>query len=134
MAKSLFKSLADLVIFFITENRDVSSANNFGLDAKSSDKPLMYIIKNNGPSIEPYGTPASVAAHFFSIWVFFHDHSQITGLQGKGEGISLTPRYYFHPLYRHLDIIRAISAESSLLHIASSQTGTGNLWFPSTSR
>ena len=112
MAKSLFKSLADLVIFFTTENRDVSSANNFGLDAKSSDKPLMYIIKNNGPSIEPYETPASVAAHFFSIWVFFHDHSQITGLQGKGKGISLTPRYFFHPLYRHLDIIRAISAES----------------------
>ena len=26
-------------------------------------------------------------AFFFSIWVFFHDHSQFTGLQGKGEGI-----------------------------------------------
>ena len=25
---------------------------------------------------------------FFSIWVFFHEHSRITGLQGKGEGIS----------------------------------------------
>ena len=23
--------------------------------------------------------------------VFFHDHSRTTGLQGKGEGISLTP-------------------------------------------
>ena len=28
---------------------------------------------------------------FFSIWVFFYEHSRITGLQGKGEGISLTP-------------------------------------------
>ena len=28
---------------------------------------------------------------FSSIWVFFHEHSQITGLQGKKEGISLTP-------------------------------------------
>ena len=27
---------------------------------------------------------------FFSIWVFSHNHSQITGLQEKGEGISLT--------------------------------------------
>ena len=25
---------------------------------------------------------------FFSIWVFFHEHSRITGLQGNGEGIS----------------------------------------------
>ena len=33
---------------------------------------------------------------FFSIWVLFHEHSQITGLQGKGEGISLTPHHHFH--------------------------------------
>ena len=71
---------------------------------------------------------------FFSIWVFFHDHSRITGLQGKGEGISLTPYYHFHPLYGHLDISRAITAESSSLHIACSRTRTGNVWFPSASR
>ena len=41
---------------------------------------------------------------FFSIWVFSHEHSRITGLQGKGEGISLTPHHHFHPLLRHLDI------------------------------
>ena len=41
---------------------------------------------------------------FFSIWIFFHDHSWITGLLGKGEDNSLTPHYYFHPLHRHLDI------------------------------
>ena len=55
---------------------------------------------------------------FFSIWVFFHEHSRVTGLQGKEEGISLTPHYHFHPLYRQLDISRAITAESSPLHIA----------------
>ena len=27
---------------------------------------------------------------FFSIWVFFYKHSRITGLQGKGEGISFS--------------------------------------------
>ena len=70
---------------------------------------------------------------FFSIWVFFHEHSQITGLQGKGEGISLTPHYHFHPLHRHLDISRVITAESSTLHIASSWTWTENVWFPSAS-
>ena len=70
---------------------------------------------------------------FFSIWVFFHEHSQFTGQQGKGEGIYLTPLYHFHPLHRHLDISRAITAESSPLRIAGSRTRTGNLWFPSTS-
>ena len=37
-------------------------------------------------------------------------------MQGKGEGISLTPHYHFHPLHRQLDISRAITAESSPLH------------------
>ena len=72
---------------------------------------------------------------YFSIWVFFHSQSQITGLQGKG-GISLTPHYHFHHfhlLHRHLDISRAITAESSPLHISSSWTRTRKLWFPSTS-
>ena len=58
---------------------------------------------------------------FVSIWLFFHEHSRIKGLQGKGEGISLTPHYHFHPLHRHLDISWAITAESSLLHIEVSQ-------------
>ena len=70
---------------------------------------------------------------FFSIWVFFHEHSRSTGQQGKGEGIYLTPLYHFHPLHRHLDISRAITAGSPL-HIAGSRTRTGNLWFPSASR
>ena len=63
---------------------------------------------------------------FFSILVFFYNHSQITGLLGNGEGISLTPHYHFRSLYRHLVISRAITAESSPLHIGSSR-------FPSTS-
>ena len=46
---------------------------------------------------------------------------------GEGEGISLTPHYHFHPLHRHLDISRAITAESSPLHIASNRTRTRNL-------
>ena len=58
---------------------------------------------------------------------FFHEHSQITGLSGHFFNSSL-------PLHRHLDISRAITAGSFLLHIASRQTQTGNLWFPSASR
>ena len=64
----------------------------------------------------------------FSIWVLFHEHSRITGLQGKGEGISLTPHYHFYPLHRPLGISWVITAESSPLHIANSQTWTGNHW------
>ena len=43
---------------------------------------------------------------FFSIRGFFHNHSQITGLQEKGVGIALTPHYHFYLLHRQLDISR----------------------------
>ena len=69
---------------------------------------------------------------FFPFWVFFHEHSWITGLQGKGESISLTP-HYGHSFQRRLGISWVITAESSHLHIASSWTWTGNLKFPSAS-
>ena len=68
------------------------------------------------------------------IYFFFLSGFSITGQQGKGEGIYLTPLYHFHPLHRDSDISRAITAESSPLHIADSRTRTGNLWFPSASR
>ena len=71
---------------------------------------------------------SSVWNFLFSIWVFFRNHSRITGLQEKGESISLTRHYHFQPLQRHLNISQAITAESSLLHIGSSRTWTGNLW------
>ena len=63
LAKSQYNSLVDLVIFSTTENRDVSSTNNFGLDAKSSGKSLVYNRKINGPIIELCRTPASTAAN-----------------------------------------------------------------------
>ena len=90
--------------------------------------------------INPFQVDLSSPHHqffdfFFSIWVSFHEHSRITELQGRGGGgISLTPRYHFHPLHRHLHISWVITAESLPLHIASSRTRTGNLWFPSASR
>ena len=54
---------------------------------------------------------------FFSIWVFLHEHSQITGQQEKGQTNSLAPFNHFHTLYRLLDISRAITAWSSPLGI-----------------
>ena len=71
---------------------------------------------------------------FFSIKVLFQKHSRITGPQGKGEGISWTPHYHFHPVHRHLGISRTITADSSPLHITSSRTRTGKLCFLSASR
>ena len=68
---------------------------------------------------------------FFPISIFFQAHSRFTGHQGKWEAIYLTPLYHFHPLHRHLDISRTITAERSALYIARSQNRTGNLWFPS---
>ena len=75
-----------------------------------------YIMRTN-VFVRKYLTCA-IDTGFFSIWVFFHNHSWITRLHGKGEGIFLTPHYHFHSLHRHLDITRAITAERSLLHIA----------------
>ena len=43
----------------------------------------------------------------YSVRIRENDHSRITGLQGKGRGISLTPHYTFHLLHRHLDISQA---------------------------
>ena len=82
----------------------------------------------------PNNKASSSKMFFFSIGVFFHDHSRLTGLQGKGKCISLTPHYHFHPLHRRLGISRAITTGSSSLHIGSSRTRTGSLWFPSASR
>ena len=70
---------------------------------------------------------------FFSIWVFFHKHSQFTGQQGNREAISLTPLYHFSLLHGHLDISQAVTAGSSPLHIASSWVRTRSPWFLSAS-
>ena len=92
------------------------------------------VDSNNNNIIEKEILSETYMQFFFSIWDLFHEHSRITGLQGKGEGIPLTPHYHFHPLPRHLHISGTITAGSSPLHIVSSRTRTGNLWFPSASR
>ena len=67
---------------------------------------------------------------FFSMCVFFHEHSQFTGQQekeGGGEGvICLTDLYHFYLLCSYLNISRTTKAETLLLHIASCRTRTRN--------
>ena len=57
---------------------------------------------------------SSMSHGFFPAWVFFF-------------------LYHHLPFDRHEDITRAITVESSLLHIARSRTRTVNLWFLSKS-
>ena len=76
---------------------------------KSSMRDIKHSLKQ---------TSAIINFDFFSTWVFIHEHLRFTRQQRKGEAISLTPHYHFHPFHRQLDISRAISAKSSPLHIA----------------
>ena len=79
------------------------------------------------PNTGKYGPEKnSVFGHF--------SRSGITGQQGKGEAISLTPNYHIHPLHRHVHISWTINLESSPLHIASSWTQTRMLFSPSADR
>ena len=64
---------------------------------------------------------------------FFHPRFSFINIH-EGEAISLTPFYLFLPLHRNQGISRAITAESSLLHIRSSRTRIGNFYMPSASR
>ena len=57
-SKSLFSSKAEVLLSWITENKDVSSTNSLAFEDNPSDKSLIYIKNNNGPSMEPCGTPA----------------------------------------------------------------------------
>ena len=56
-----------------------------------------------------------------NISVFFHEHSDFTGQQGKGEAISLIPLYHFHPLHRHLDINQVIIQRAHLKQLGFSR-------------
>ena len=121
---------------------DLHPIDKIYLYAKDTQEPKYeYLInKREQAGIKNFNDPHAFIEYsddiyiYFSMWIFIHEHSRITGLQGKGEGISLTPHYHFHPPHGHLGISWAITAESSPLHIASNRTRTGNLWFPSASR
>ena len=71
---------------FFLENRSKSKITL--IKAKCA---VIYYGNNNGNHMYCKGS------HF--IWVYFHEHSQFTGQQGKGEVISLTPLKHFHRLH-----------------------------------
>lgn len=74
------------------------------------------------PTSPPFNAFVTIS-YIIYIWVFFPKPWRITGLQGKGEGISLNSRYHFHPLHWYLDIDWVINAESSCPHVAGLELG-----------
>ena len=124
--KSITWQLARTSIFLSSKLYFVESFRYMG----SSIKYLRKIFRKTNISNPLIRTRTG----FFSIWIFFHEHSRLIGQQWNGDAISLSSLYHFHPLHRHLDISRTITAESSPLHITSSRTWTRKLWFQSASR
>ena len=51
------------------EKIDVSSEDSFTVDERSLPRSFMYIRKNTGPKIEPWGTPVSIGDHE-NAWLF----------------------------------------------------------------
>ena len=107
-----------------------------GISKVSISQEVKGVIKRNLPYIIFYVMTNTLQCFiicinasdfFFSTRVFFHEHSQFTWQQGKGEGTSLVPLYHFHPLHGRLSTGRAIAAGSSPQRIASSWTRTENL-------
>ena len=83
-------------------------------------------------SVEVNPVSSSISDFFFYLGFLlqpFTNHRTA----GEGGGHFLNSSLRLHLLHRHLDISWVITAESSPLHIGSSWTRIGNLWFPSAS-
>ena len=59
--KSLLISVAEVLMSWTTENKEVSSANNLHSLLRPSGKSLTYIKNKRGPRMEPCGTPARIS-------------------------------------------------------------------------
>ena len=81
--KTTLRSLWNCKLFGLVINVLVSSANNIGiaLGSMTFGKSLMYTRNNNGPKIEPCGTPYFILVHFetvlelrykLMIWTLWH--------------------------------------------------------------
>ena len=78
-------SRAEVLLSWITENKDVSSANSLAFEDNPSDKLLRYIKSVNGPNMEPWGTPAitsdqSETSDLTKLFVFYFSESHIKDL------------------------------------------------------
>ena len=58
------------------EKVDVSSANSFMVDERLLLRSFMYIRKNSGPKMEPWGTLTSIGDHEDG-WPFKRTHQNL---------------------------------------------------------
>ena len=77
----LFSSFAEAVIPYVTENRDVSSTNNFALEYRSPDKSLcrskiIMIPKWNLEEHPRWHFATQMFDHLEEIFVFYHSKNQ----------------------------------------------------------
>ena len=63
------RSLAEVLISWTTENREVSSANSLHSLLRPSDKSLTYIKNNKGPRMDSWRRPVLVSAQY-EHWIF----------------------------------------------------------------
>ena len=86
----------------LLQNADKNAHEKFTILRKNADGYAVTSLTLN-----------SFVCVFISFWVFCHEHLRITGLQGKGKAISLTPSLLLPPATRAV---------------------AGKLWFPGTSK
>ena len=80
----------------------LASASSFNASTNGGNMIFVYYTGRAGPTqFIVIKLLLNICDFFFLSGFFFHEHSRITELQGKVEGISLTPHYHFHPLHRH---------------------------------
>ena len=60
-AKLLFSSRAEVILSWIRENKDISSAKSLAFEDNPSDESLIYIKNKNGPSMEIWGAPPLIS-------------------------------------------------------------------------
>ena len=60
LPKSLFKLVADKFILSTTEKSGTLSAKSLKFVVRPTEKSFIQIINNNGPRIDPWGTPDSI--------------------------------------------------------------------------
>ena len=93
------------------------------------------IINNDHASISTQVKQRRIQKNIYFFYLGFLSRIfPIYRTTGEGRAISLTCLYDFHLLHRHLDISQVVIVESSPLHIVSSWTQIGNIWFHSASR
>ena len=118
-AKSLFRSRAEVLLSWITENKDVSSTKSLAFE-DNPDKSLIHIRNNNGQRMESWGTPALTSdqpglVHLTKLFVlhFSKSHKRFSTLPDVPFCFNLKMRSSCQTLSNAFDISRKTPLTSS---------------------